>query len=75
VVTPENIDKVERLRAWAEQRGWSVTRLALSWLASQPVVGSVIAGATSPQQVRENAEATDSHMTPEEVSEAASLVS
>jgi aryl-alcohol dehydrogenase-like predicted oxidoreductase len=75
VVTPENIDKVERLRAWAEQRGWSVTRLALSWLASQPVVGSVIAGATSPQQVRENAEATDSHLTPEEVSEVGSLVS
>ena len=75
VVTPENIEKVERLRAWAEQRGWSVTRLALSWLASHPVVGSVIAGATSPQQVRENAEATVSDLTPEEVSEVGALVS
>ncbi len=74
VVTPENIDKVERLRGWAEQRGWSVTRLALSWLASQPLVGSIIAGATSPQQVRENAEATVSDLTPDEVTEVGALV-
>jgi aryl-alcohol dehydrogenase-like predicted oxidoreductase len=74
VVTPENVEKVERLRAWAEERGRSVTRLALSWLASQQSVGSIIAGATSPQQVRENAEATVSDLTPEEVSEVGGLV-
>jgi aryl-alcohol dehydrogenase-like predicted oxidoreductase len=38
------------------------------------LVGSIIAGATSPQQVRENAEATVSDLTPEEVSEVGALV-
>ena len=35
----------------------SVLELAVSWLASRPIVASVIAGATSPEQVRANAAA------------------
>ena len=31
----------------------------MSWLASQPEIATVIAGATSPDQVRENAEALE----------------
>ena len=55
-------------------RGWSPTRVALSWLASHGVVGSVIAGATSPEQVRANAEATVPDLTAAERTEVASLV-
>lgn len=65
--SPENLERVERLRAFATERGWTMTRLSLSWLASQKVVSSVIAGATSPEQVRENAAATLADLSPEDL--------
>lgn len=52
-----NWDVVEELRAFCEQRGHTMLELAFSWLAAQPSVASVIAGATKPEQVRANAEA------------------
>jgi aryl-alcohol dehydrogenase-like predicted oxidoreductase len=55
--TEENLEKVERLIQFAEGRGHSILALAFSWLAAQPAVASVIAGATSPEQVRSNAAA------------------
>ncbi len=54
----ERFDVVERLAEYAEAHGHSLIELALSWLAGTPAVGSVIAGATSPEQVRANAAAT-----------------
>jgi aryl-alcohol dehydrogenase-like predicted oxidoreductase len=54
----EKFDVVERLTEYAEAHGHTLTELALSWLAGTPAVGSVIAGATSPEQVRANAAAT-----------------
>ena len=41
----------------------------MSWLASQPFVGSVIAGATKPEQVEENAKAADWQLTSDEMKE------
>jgi aryl-alcohol dehydrogenase-like predicted oxidoreductase len=52
------LDVVDRLREYAEAHGHTLPELALSWLAGAPTVGSVIAGATSPEQVRANAAAT-----------------
>lgn len=49
--------KVEALRAFAESRGHTLLELAMSWLVAQPFVGSVIAGATSPDQVESNVRA------------------
>jgi aryl-alcohol dehydrogenase-like predicted oxidoreductase len=46
-----NFDVVEKLTQFAEHRGKSLLDLAISWLATKPVVSSVIAGATSAQQV------------------------
>jgi aryl-alcohol dehydrogenase-like predicted oxidoreductase len=54
----ERFDVVERLAEYAEAHGHTLIELALSWLAGTPAVGSVIAGATSPEQVRANAAAT-----------------
>ena len=48
-------EEVERLEEFAEARGHSLLELAIAGLASQPAVASVIAGATSPEQVRQNA--------------------
>src|SRR5205823_603387 len=50
----EAIESVEKLAA---DRGVTLLDVAIGWLAAQPVVASVIAGATSPEQVRTNAEA------------------
>ena len=54
----ERFDVVERLAEYAEAHGHTLAELALSWLAGTPAVGSVIAGATTPEQVRANAAAT-----------------
>jgi len=57
-VTEAKFDVVERLTEYAQAHGHTLPELALSWLAGAPTVGSVIAGATSPEQVRANAAAT-----------------
>ena len=49
----------ERLRALAENAGRSMTGLALSWLAAQPTVASVLVGATTAEQVAANAAALE----------------
>jgi aryl-alcohol dehydrogenase-like predicted oxidoreductase len=53
-LTDERFDLVERLATFADTRGHTLLELALSWLASQSEVATVIAGATSPEQVRSN---------------------
>ncbi|HVC50532.1 MAG TPA: aldo/keto reductase [Stellaceae bacterium] len=45
---------VERLAGFAEQRGCSLLDLAFGWLLRRPGVASVIAGATTPEQVAAN---------------------
>ena len=57
VATEDNWDKVERATAYATGNGRSLTELALSWVASQPGVASVLVGATRPEQVTANVEA------------------
>ena len=50
-------ERVEACTAFAEERGHSLHELAICALASTPGVGSIIAGATKPEQVRANAAA------------------
>jgi aryl-alcohol dehydrogenase-like predicted oxidoreductase len=50
-------DVVERLTAFAAERDHTLLELAVSWLLCLPHMASVIAGATSPEQVRANAAA------------------
>lgn len=59
LLTEENLELVEDLISFAESRGRTVLDLAFAWLLARPAVGSVIAGATSPEQVRANAAAAD----------------
>jgi aryl-alcohol dehydrogenase-like predicted oxidoreductase len=75
VLTDGNFDKVERLEEWAKVHDRSVLEVSLSWLASQSVVGSVIAGATSPEQVQANAEATKTDLSVADLAEIGALVS
>lgn len=68
-LTEQNFAIVDRLTAFAEARGHTLLELAFSWLASKPVVASVIAGATKPEQVEQNAKAASWKLTPDEIAE------
>ena len=56
-LTDERFDRVDALQGFAEAREHSLLELAIGGLASIPGIASVIAGATSPEQVRMNAAA------------------
>lgn len=62
-------DRVEALAAFAEARGHTLLELAMSWLAGMPRMGSIIAGATKPSQVRDNAAAIGWTLTDDERAE------
>lgn len=69
ILNEGNFDMLLKLEKFAEDRGRSMIELAFSWLASKPVVGSVIAGATKPEQVTQNAKAAEWRLTREEMTE------
>ncbi|WP_334170785.1 aldo/keto reductase [Sinomonas sp.] len=62
-------DQLDRFSAFAEERGLTELQVAFSWLAAQPSVASVIAGATKPEQIRENAEAASWQPSAEDLAE------
>jgi aryl-alcohol dehydrogenase-like predicted oxidoreductase len=66
--TDQNFDRIEASEAFAAERGHTLTELAVAWLLAQPVVASVIAGATTPEQVRANAAAASWVLSAEEAS-------
>jgi aryl-alcohol dehydrogenase-like predicted oxidoreductase len=55
--TDENFAYIDALIAFAEERGHSIMDLAIGWLLAHDDVCSVLAGATTADQVRANAEA------------------
>ncbi|MGA2130936.1 MAG: aldo/keto reductase [Bryobacteraceae bacterium] len=67
VFSDENIALVERLAEFAVSRGHTMLELAVSWLAAQPAVASVIAGAKTAQQAGANASAAAWRMTSDEL--------
>jgi aryl-alcohol dehydrogenase-like predicted oxidoreductase len=56
-MSESRLEMAEKLRGLAEDRGHTLLELAMSWLADKPEVGSIIAGATRPEQIRANVEA------------------
>ena len=65
----ETLETVQRLDAWARAHDHSVAELALAWLAAQPAVSTIIAGARGPEQVTANAKAAEWKLTPYELAE------
>ena len=72
-LTDANFDVVDALSTWAKDHGHSVLELAIAWLAAKPFIGSVIAGATKPEQVSANAAAGEWSLSPAEVAEVESV--
>lgn len=69
LLNERNLQVVEGLIRFAETRGHSILELAFSWLLAHPKVASVIAGATSEQQVRSNSGAAGWKLTPADLAE------
>ena len=56
-LTEANWTRVEKLQDWCERQGHSLLELAFAWLLAHREVASVIAGATRPEQIAQNAQA------------------
>jgi aryl-alcohol dehydrogenase-like predicted oxidoreductase len=61
--------RLEALEAFAASSGHSLLDLAMSWLAGKPETASVIAGASRPEQLAQNAAAAGWHMTAQDRAE------
>jgi aryl-alcohol dehydrogenase-like predicted oxidoreductase len=68
-VTDSKLEVVEALLAWGAEHGVSLLEIAIGALAAQPGCSSVIAGATSPEQLKANAAAGEWVPSPQELSE------
>ncbi len=74
LLSDDNLELVERLVAFAEERGHTLLDLAFAWLLAHPPLASVIAGATKPRQVRGNAAAAAWSLSQEDVAEVDALL-
>jgi aryl-alcohol dehydrogenase-like predicted oxidoreductase len=66
-VNEENLEVIERLGTFCAERGRTMLELGFGWLLAHPHVSSVIAGATSPEQLRQNASALGWELTADEI--------
>ncbi len=73
-VTDAKLDRVEALRAWADKHGRTLLEVAIGSLLARPVVASVIAGATRPEQVLANVAAGTWRPSPDELAEIDAIV-
>jgi aryl-alcohol dehydrogenase-like predicted oxidoreductase len=73
-ITDEKLDRVEALISWAADRGLTVLDVAIGGLAAQPGCSSVIAGATSAEQVKANAAAAEWEPSAGELAEINALI-
>lgn len=67
ILTDRNFEILQGLEEFAKEREKTVLELAIGWLASQPHVPSVIAGATKPEQVEQNVAAAGWKLSGEEM--------
>jgi len=72
--TEEHLEKAEKLADYAASRGHTLLELAMSWLAAQPAVASIIAGAKTPEQARSNAASANWQLTKAEMAEVGELL-
>jgi aryl-alcohol dehydrogenase-like predicted oxidoreductase len=66
-LTDAAFDRLEALTGFAEERGHTILELAFAWLLAQEPVASVIAGATSVEQVHANVAAGGWRLSADEV--------
>ncbi|MFJ3956577.1 aldo/keto reductase [Arthrobacter sp. NPDC090010] len=67
MVSDADWEQMGQYSAFARERGLSEVEVAFSWLLAQEPVSSVIAGATRPEQIRQNAEAVTARLSTEDL--------
>jgi len=50
---------VQKLQTLAQQHGYTLAQMALAWVLRKPIISAAIIGASRPQQVEENAKASE----------------
>jgi aryl-alcohol dehydrogenase-like predicted oxidoreductase len=73
LMTPAGFERVAGLEAFARERGRQLLDLAFGWLLSQPVVGPVIASASTAEQVEANVKAAQWRLSAAEMDAVANL--
>lgn len=58
-ITPEVVAKIQALNEVAARRGQTLAQMSLAWLLAQPVVTSVLIGASRPEQILDNIQAME----------------
>ena len=71
----ETLSAVQRLKPLAAEAGLSVAQFALAWVLREPNVASAIVGASRPEQLEENAAASDADVDPALFDKAQEIVS
>jgi aryl-alcohol dehydrogenase-like predicted oxidoreductase len=74
-LTEANVAQAGRFRGFSEARGKTLLELAFAWLLRDPVVPSVTAGASTPEQLKANAKACSWTLSDADVSELETLLS
>lgn len=72
--TPEGYATLQVLSAWAEERGHTLTELAIAWLLAEPAVSCVITGVSTPEQMVANAQAAGWQLTAQDLAEIETLL-
>lgn len=67
-LTEHNFGQVEKLESFGKERDLSLLQIAVGWLLAQPGVTSCMAGATKPDQVKQNAAAAGAKLSAEDIS-------
>ena len=73
-ITDDNMRAIAALQDWARERGKTLLDLAFAWLLADPIVGTVIAGASSPEQIAQNAAASNWQLTAGERDEVTAIL-
>jgi aryl-alcohol dehydrogenase-like predicted oxidoreductase len=71
--TLENYALLDRLTAWAQERGHTLADLAIAWLLTEPAVSSIIAGVSSVEHVAANARAASWQLSAQDLAEIQAL--
>jgi len=69
VLNEKNWARLDKLNAVAERTGHSLLEFAFGWLLAKPIIGSVIAGATKPEQIEQNVAAAAKRPSPAVIAE------
>jgi aryl-alcohol dehydrogenase-like predicted oxidoreductase len=69
-----NLERVDELRRFAEDRGWTVAQLAVAWTLAHPAVDVAIVGARRPDQIEGTAPAGELQLTDDDLVEIEQLM-